>query len=371
MQRELLKSKLPPGIPKPNDRAGLKRRRDYSQVSWENYFDSCQDVNIGESNIFRVYKSGSSGPVLLLLHGGGFSALTWSLFTVKVTALSHCQVVAVDCRGHGDSRTSDDLDLSIETLTDDVRCVVEALYPRDPPPIILIGHSMGGAVAVHLSAQRLLPCLVGVVVVDVVEGTALEGLSVMQSFLKGRPKSFRSMEKAIEWSVRSGQLRNLESAKVSMPGQLVKITVDSEQSESSSKLTSPGLSVISEASEDCTETTANDHSSETNTEQCEYRWRINLSETETFWQGWFNDMSRLFLSCPVPKLLLVAGRDRLDKELTVAHIQGKFQLHILPKCGHAVHEDDPDKVAEMLATFMTRHKFAEPKQSCQSYIPCC
>jgi hypothetical protein len=26
-----------------------------------------------------------------------------------------------------------------------------------------------------------------------------------------------------------------------------------------------------------------------------------------FLQGWFNDMSRLFLSCPVPKLLLVAG----------------------------------------------------------------
>lgn len=33
---------------------------------------------------------------------------------------------------------------------------------------------MGGAVAVHLSAQRLLPCLVGVVVVDVVEG--IQGL---------------------------------------------------------------------------------------------------------------------------------------------------------------------------------------------------
>lgn len=46
---------------------------------------------------------------------------------------------------------------------------------------------------------------------------------------------------------------------------IFRITVDSEQSESSSKLTSPGLSVISEASEDCAETAANDHSSETNT----------------------------------------------------------------------------------------------------------
>ncbi|XP_028405576.1 protein phosphatase methylesterase 1-like isoform X2 [Dendronephthya gigantea] len=369
MQRELLKSKLPPGLPTPKTGLALKRRRDYSQVSWENYFDSCQDVNVGENSIFRIYKSGSSGPVLLLLHGGGFSALSWSLFTAKVTLLSNCQVVAVDCRGHGDTRTLNDLDLSIETLTDDVRCLVETLYPEDSPEIILIGHSMGGAVAVHTAAKCLIPSLIGLVVIDVVEGTALEGLSVMQSFLKGRPKSFNSIEKAIEWSVRSGQIRNLESARVSMPGQLMKCTIESGgQSESSSKIGSSGLYVISEASEKSSDKSDDNEASE---ERYEYQWKINLSETDKYWEGWFKDMSRLFLSCPVPKLLLVAGRDRLDKELTVAHIQGKFQLHLLPKCGHAVHEDDPEKVAEMLTMFMARHKFAELKQSCQSYMPCC
>lgn len=39
---------------------------------------------------------------------------------------------------------------------------------------------------------------------------------------------------------------------------------------------------------------------------------------------------------------------------------GKFQMQVLPACGHAVHEDVPDKVAEAIATFMVRHKFAEP-----------
>ena len=33
---------------------------------------------------FRVYKSGSSGPLLLLLHGGGHSALSWAVFTVGI-----------------------------------------------------------------------------------------------------------------------------------------------------------------------------------------------------------------------------------------------------------------------------------------------
>lgn len=43
------------------------------------------------SYTFRVYKSGSAGPVLLLLHGGGHSALSWAVFTV-----SNWLVVEVD-----------------------------------------------------------------------------------------------------------------------------------------------------------------------------------------------------------------------------------------------------------------------------------
>jgi len=38
-------------------------------------------------------------------------------------------------------------------------------------------------------------------------------------------------------------------------------------------------------------------------------------------------------------------------------------MQVLPQCGHAVHEDVPDKVAEVLATFMIRHKFAEPESN--------
>ena len=33
--------------------------------------------------VFRVYECGSEGPVLLFLHGGGFSALSWSLLSVR------------------------------------------------------------------------------------------------------------------------------------------------------------------------------------------------------------------------------------------------------------------------------------------------
>lgn len=59
--------------------------------------------------------------------------------------------------------------------------------------------SMGGAIAVHTVVNGLIPSISGLVVIDVVEGTALEALSSMQSFLRGRPKVFSSLEQAIEW----------------------------------------------------------------------------------------------------------------------------------------------------------------------------
>lgn len=104
---------------------------------------------------------------------------------------------------------------------------------------------MGGAVAVHVAHNQLIPTLIGLAVIDVVEGeafivltkilsqscmilgciltgTALEALSSMQSFLHSRPPGFKSLEQAIEYCVRSGAVRNVDSARVSMVGQLKK-----------------------------------------------------------------------------------------------------------------------------------------------------
>jgi len=55
-----------------------------------------------------------------------------------------------------------------------------------------------------------------------------------------------------------------------------------------------------------------------------YVWRIDLGRTERFWSGWFQGLSATYLSIPVPKMLLLAGLDRLDRELTVGQMQGKI-----------------------------------------------
>ncbi|CAM9608271.1 unnamed protein product [Lampetra planeri] len=366
---------------------GFGRRRDFTPVSWNLYFESMDDVELHEHanyvytlftwyfltlpNTFRVYRSGSEGPVLLLLHGGGHSALSWAVFTAAISSNIECRVVAVDLRGHGDTHVSNPEDLSAETMAKDVGAVVEALYGENPLPVIMVGHSMGGAIAVHAATANVIPTLVGLIVIDVVEGTAMDALNSMQNFLRGRPKTFKSVENAIEWSVKSGQIRNLESARVSMGGQVKRCESGNA---SPSKGNGSFCEGIREEDEEGDKEESNHTTQPASPPQSEegalYTWRIDLSTTERFWEGWFRGLSMLFLSCPVPKMLLLAGVDRLDKDLTIGQMQGKFQMQVLPQCGHAVHEDAPDKVADAISTFMLRHRVVESKGDFKVFVHC-
>ena len=257
LQKRVLQSGLPPRPPISTGSVGGMRgsgrnKRDYSAIHWSTYFNDKRNVELDNGDNFCVYEGGidhstenSSAPVLILLHGGGFSALTWSHFSSHLSRSVECRIFALDLRGHGDTKINsplneDDMekgecDLSVETLANDISHVVHKLLGDASPPVILVGHSMGGALAVHtalLSSQNEeaenadssdlvgIRNLVGVCVIDVVEGTAMDALSSMQSFLRSRPKSFPTIEYAIEWAVRSGQVRNVDSARVSMPGQL-------------------------------------------------------------------------------------------------------------------------------------------------------
>uniref|UniRef100_A0A8C8GSP7 Protein phosphatase methylesterase 1 n=1 Tax=Oncorhynchus tshawytscha TaxID=74940 RepID=A0A8C8GSP7_ONCTS len=327
-------------------RMGPGRKRDFSPLSWSQYFETMEDVEVENDNGKDI----------------SFTAEPISLEVIYNRI--NCRVVAMDLRAHGDTKVKNSDDLSAETMAKDIGKVVEALYGENPPPIMMIGHSMGGAIAVHTAAANHVPSLLGLCVIDVVEGTAMDALNSMQNFLRSRPKTFKSVENAIEWSVKSGQIRNVESARVSMGGQVKKCE---------EPLNSPGVSksigevIIEEEEEEEEEEGESNHKRKKEDDQevkkeSLYTWQIDLSKTEKYWEGWFSGLSALFLSCPVPKLLLLAGVDRLDKDLTIGQMQGKFQMQVLPQCGHAVHEDAPEKVADALASFMVRHKFTELKE---------
>lgn len=49
-------------------------------------------------------------------------------------------------------------------------------------------------------------------------------------------------------------------------------------------------------------------------------------------------LSNKFLSVRTARLLALAGTDRLDKELMIGQMQGKFQLIVVPGTGHMIQE---------------------------------
>ena len=82
--------------------------KEYTQLPWDGYFERSFTLQIDENNKFNLYEIGSSGPIILLLHGGGFSGLTWALMSKEVTESLQCRCVALDLRGHGDTVTADE-----------------------------------------------------------------------------------------------------------------------------------------------------------------------------------------------------------------------------------------------------------------------
>ena len=81
-------------------------------------------------------------------------------------------------------------------------------------------------------------------------------------------------------------------------------------------------------------------------------WRTDLLATKPYWETWFKGLTQCFLDVRVPKQLLLAGSDRMDKELTIAQMQGKFKLVVVDQVGHVIHEDQPKKVAQVFHDFL-------------------
>lgn len=55
---------------------------------WDEHFDEKEDLVFDSEHSFRVYFAKRDRthqkPLLVLLHGGGYSALTWAHFTVFI-----------------------------------------------------------------------------------------------------------------------------------------------------------------------------------------------------------------------------------------------------------------------------------------------
>ncbi|KAK5134338.1 hypothetical protein LTR08_006518 [Meristemomyces frigidus] len=297
---------------------------------WTSYFAQelyleCEDEK--QRARYHVYLTPPTdpgkGPLFICHHGAGASGLSFAVFAQDVRKrLPEAGILSLEARAHGSTVSNLDgepiVDFSLPALTTDALTMISLTkdtmgWPALPPSV-LVGHSLGGAIATQLAVDYALGnALIGFCVIDVVEGSAIEALQHMQTYLSTRPSLFGSVEEAIQWHTRSRTIRDAESAKASVPSLLVQL--------SSGK----------------------------------YVWRTDLSATSPWWEGWFTGMSQRFLRGRGAKLLILAGTDRLDKDLMIGQMQGKFQLTVVPEAGHFVQEDVPDKTAQLLVEFFKRN----------------
>ncbi|GAO18106.1 uncharacterized protein UV8b_02934 [Ustilaginoidea virens] len=310
---------------------GVARGRTLEPIPWTTYFE--RELHLRSSDpsgpVFHAYLTSPSGksPLFVMHHGAGSSGLSFATVSSEIRKrLPSAGILAVDSRGHGSTASSSEnqaVNLGLATLSGDLLDMiqdtkVQMAWP-ELPPILLVGHSLGGAVVTDLAySGKLGSSLLGYAVFDVVEGSAMDALQSMQTYLSTRPGGFASIEAAIDWHLRSRTIRSSLSARASVPALLRR------------------------------EETVDDASRP-------WRWRTNIADTQPFWEDWFVGLSKKFLGAKGGKLLLLAGTDRLDTELTIGQMQGKYALQVFPEAGHFIHEDMPEQTAISLCDFYRRN----------------
>ncbi|KAF8177078.1 Alpha/Beta hydrolase protein [Mycena galopus ATCC 62051] len=323
---------------------------DFAPISGADYFSEALQVAVPARQLdCRVYYTPpktSGGTVLVCHHGAGYAGLSFACLAKELVGMSRGQVgvLSADARRHGKTKSTaenEDEDLDVGVLVEDFVCTIRAVWTEAAaaPPLLLVGHSMGGSVVVRAVArlQEAGYQVSGVAVLDVVEGTAIDALPHMHSLLNARPDGFDSVEAAVEWHFKTKTIRNSHSARVSVPGTVVP---SSSTSPAAPAPTAPTARTVPSTS------TGGPHA---------YVWRTPLRSTAAYWPGWFAGLSAAFLQARTARLLLLAGTDRLDRELMIGQMQGKFQMVVVPGVGHVLHEDDPTHVAEVLLEFWRRN----------------
>lgn len=300
---------------------------DFDQQHYKEITFKYRDVYLINGVSIQTYYLPSNkptSPIFMCHHGAGSSAMTFA----KLAEQLHQHDIGVfmfDFRGHGHS--SNAADASIEACVEDFKGVYDKFMQlhfqeSSSNSIYLLGHSLGGAVLTKFMVKyyQIMPNIKGLIMLDIVEETAVKALDSMPKFLERRPTRFDSIQRAIDWHIKELHLLN---------------------NEDSAKLSVPDLLIKEDGGGGC------------------YTWRANLMDTQQYWEEWFKGLSDNFVNCKgVAKLLILAGHETLDTNLIIGQMQGKYQLIVFNnnvRTGHFVQEDIPQQIALSLVDFVKRN----------------
>ncbi len=119
-----------------------------------------RQINVRGLDVHCLEWGERGAPPVVLIHGGSAHAHWWDAFAPTIA--DHFHVLAPDLRGHGDSAWVDPPAYAVDDYAGDV---VELVRREGWPTVRLVGHSLGGLVAVT-AAARLDASVRAVVTVD-------------------------------------------------------------------------------------------------------------------------------------------------------------------------------------------------------------
>ena len=121
-------------------------------------------------------------PPVILLHGITGHARVWDHLASRL--LPGHRVIALDQRGHGDSDPAPDDDYGVATMADDVAAFATALRL---PRFALVGHSMGGRIAIRYAGDHAAH-LDRLVIIDIGPEIDLAGLRRVRDMMAQSPE---------------------------------------------------------------------------------------------------------------------------------------------------------------------------------------
>jgi pimeloyl-ACP methyl ester carboxylesterase len=155
-----------------------------------------------DGNILAADRYGDSGPVALLLHGGGQTRHAWRKTAARVAATGWI-VYALDQRGHGDSEWIADGGYEFTDFAADATCVADALTARHGSRPVAVGASLGGIAALIAEGaareRGREGVFGGLVLVDITPRVDPDGVSKVRDFMREHAhEGFASVQAAAD-----------------------------------------------------------------------------------------------------------------------------------------------------------------------------
>lgn len=151
------------------------------------------DLPAGQGLSLGVRDWGGQGIPCVLLHGIGEGAFVWDDFAREIC--DQWRVLAIDLPGHGASSW---LPSGKYSLDDHVAAVASALEVLRLEHLVLMGHSLGGDVALRL-APRFAGVLRGLVLVDTGPEADAEAPVVVATQMRESRRSYETVAEYGDW----------------------------------------------------------------------------------------------------------------------------------------------------------------------------